>query len=152
LTQPQLAAFAKTQQVVWHVLDNDRTAARISAQGGGPVAELLAAGARSADDWRRKVDALPDNVANAEVKKALLAYGYFLSGFYPESAEAWKQADREAGGTDLRARAMLAASLDLAGQADTARQIIVQPFVPDFADFLSAVSFSQLQRLLAHTG
>ena len=42
----------------------------VSAQGGGPVAELLAAGAPSANEWRRKVDALPDNVANPAVKKA----------------------------------------------------------------------------------
>lgn len=145
LSEPRLAAFAKTQIVVWQLLNRDRTAARNTAAGAGPIAELLAAGAGSAEEWRAKVDALPAAITNAEVKKALLRYGYFLCGFYPEAAEAWQEADRESGGADLRARAMLAASLTAAGHADQAKQVRVQPFVPDFSDFFSAVSFSRLR-------
>jgi hypothetical protein len=82
----------------------------------------------------------------------LRAYGLFLYGFYNRAAESWKAIADASGDTDLRARAMLAASLRLAGKPQEARKILVQPFVPDLSGYYAAVSFAQLRSLLGQAG
>ncbi len=76
------------------------------------------------------------------------AYALFLNRSYKEAAQAWAAIDKQSGHADLRARAMLAGSLSLAGNAAAARQVPVQPFVPDLNDAYAAVSFRELRRLL----
>jgi hypothetical protein len=148
----RLAAYARTELVVLYLLNGDRENARKASENAGPIAALLAAGASSASDWRAKVEALPEGVANQAVKRTLLADGDFLFGFYTEAAELWREADHAAGGADLRARVMLAASLRAAGRASEARDIRVQPFVPDLNDLFSIISFSQLENLMSQAG
>ena len=63
------------------------------------------------------------------------------------SAE-WKKAYDASEGTDLRARAMLASSLDRAGNSAEARKIRVEPFlIRDFADVYGAVAFAEMRRM-----
>jgi hypothetical protein len=149
---PRLAAYAKTELVVLYLLDSDREGARQASENAGPIAALLAAGASSADEWQGRVEGLPDAVANPAVKRTLLADGDFLFGFYPQAVELWREADRAAGGGDLRAQVMLAASLRAAGRAAETGAIRVQPFVPDLNDLFSIISFSQLEKLMTQAG
>ncbi len=144
---PRVGAFAQNQLVLWLLMDKNYQGAKQMAPTG-PLAELLAAGAPSAEAWEAKVKTFPDKKARA----ALEAYGLFLHGFYPQAAEAWQQIEQRSGGTDLPARAMEAASLRLAGRTEDARKIRVQPFLPDFNNFYAAVSFSQLRSLLGQAG
>ncbi len=147
-TDPRAGALAKSQLVLWLLLNKNYAAAKQVAARAGPLAVLLAAGAPSADVWESKVQSFPEDSA----KTALDAYGLFLHGFYPDAAEAWQRIERRSGGTDLPARAMLAASLRLAGKSDDAHKVQVQPFLPDFNDFYAVVSFSQLRSLLGQAG
>ena len=55
---------------------------------------------------------------------------------------------RQSGGTDLRSRAMLAASLDRAGQRRASSGLPVLPFLPDFNDPYTAIAFNEMRRLL----
>ncbi len=72
----------------------------------------------------------------------------FLQGRYAEAASFWSIVVNESGNTNLPARAMLAASLGLGGQATAAHQIQVLPFIPDFNDPVAPVAFGQMRRLL----
>ena len=141
----RIGAFAKNQLVLWLLMDKNYQAAKQLAATAGPVAVLLASAPQSVEAWRSKLNTLPDE----KVREAAEAYGLFLHGFYPQAADAWRQIEQRSGGADLPARAMLAASLRLAGRTEDARKIPVQPFLPDFNDFYAAVSFSQLRSLLA---
>jgi tetratricopeptide (TPR) repeat protein len=149
---PRLLFYAKTQLVIFNLVKGDREGARKAAQNAGPIAEVLASGASSASEWRNKVEALPSAIANDDVKRTLLANGAFLFGFYDQAAEAWREVDRVAGSSEPRARVMLAASLQRAGQAGEAQAIPVQPFVPDLNDLFSVVSFSELRKRLGQAG
>lgn len=137
---------------MWQLLDKQNEAAKKAGAAANPMAAVLAAGASSADEWRQKVDHLPASIATPEMRSALLRNGYFLLGFYPEAVQAWEAIDKQAGGADLQARTMLAASLKKAGEADQAKKVLVQPFLPDLADFYNAVPFTQLRRLLGQAG
>jgi Flp pilus assembly protein TadD len=145
---PRLTALARNQIVLWEIMAKRFADAKVTAIGAGPVAVLLASGAPTAEAWRSKVDAFSDQNA----KDTLRAYGLFLYGFYAQAAESWNAIEMASGGTDLRARTMLAASLRLAGKTEQARKILVQPFVPDFSDYYAAVSFTQLRLLLGQAG
>ncbi len=151
-TDPRVTALAQGQVVVWQLLDKQNKAAREVGAAANPVAAMLAAGASSADEWRQRVDNVPATIATPEMRSALLRNGYFLLGFYPEAAQAWEAVDKQAGGADLPSRTMLAASLKGAGKADQAKKVLVQPFLPDLADFYNAVPFSQLRLLLGQAG
>jgi len=148
----RVSNLAKSQMVLWQLLDKHTEAARQIAAGADPLVGVLANGAPSAAEWHSRVEALPAGTANQEMKDLLLRYGYFLHGFYPQAAQAWEEADKAAGGTDLRIRAMLAASLRAARREADANKIAVQPFVPDLSDFYNAVSFAQLRLLLGQAG
>ena len=143
-----LTLLAKNQIVLWQIMANRHDDAQMTASSAGPMAKLLAEGAPNADAWRSKVDAFPERNA----RDSLRAYGLFLHGFYNQAAESWKAIADASGDTDLRARAMLAASLRLAGKPQEARRILVQPFVPDLSGYYAAVSFAQLRSLLVQAG
>jgi tetratricopeptide (TPR) repeat protein len=151
---PQLASIALSEAVVWQLMGGDSVAAQktigMLTQTAGPsvalpqITSLLADKTSPSADWQSKVQSisLPDNL-----KQPILAYGFFLRGNYADAAKAWQQVDDETHGTDLRARAMLAASLERAGKPGGGR-IVLLPFTPEFADLYSAISFSELRRLL----
>ena len=142
----RIGAFAKDQLVLWLLMDKNYQAANQLASTAGPVAVLLASAPQSVE--ASKLNTVPGE----KVRQAAEAYGLFLHGFYPQAADAWRQIEQRSGGADLPARAMLAASLRLAGRTQEARKIPVQPFLPDFNDFYAAVSFSQLRSLLGQAG
>lgn len=144
----RLTTLAKNQLVLWQIMANRYGDAKTTAASADPMAKLLADGASSAEAWRSKVDAFPDKNA----RDSLRAYGLFLYGFYNQAAESWKGIADASGDTDLRARAMLAASLRLAGKPQELRKILVQPFVPDLSGYYAAVSFAQLRSLLGQAG
>ncbi len=145
---PRINAFASNQLVLWLLIDKNYQGAKQMAATAGPIAALLASSPQSAEVWRSEVKNFPDDKA----RTVLEAYGLFLYGFYSQSAEAWQKIEQRSGGTDLPARAMLAASLRLAGRTEDARKIPVQPFLPELNDFYAAVSFSQLRSLLGQAG
>ena len=158
-TDPRIAALAQTQLVTWQVIakqygDARQTglAAAKSNTAAGQISLVLGTGAPSAKEWRAKVQVLPPAVVDEAGKALLTAYGLFLYGFYPDAVTAWQQIDQAAGGADLRARTMLAASLKAAGRTDEARSILVQPFVPELGDFYGTIAFNQLRALLGQTG
>jgi hypothetical protein len=102
-------------------------------------------GDQSPEDWRKKVEASP---LSPPMKQPILAYGFFLNGHYNEAVAEWRKAYVASEGTDLRVRAMLAASLDRAGQSAEAAKIKVEPFlIRDFADVYGAVAFAEMRRL-----
>ncbi len=144
----RLSVLARSQVVLWQIMAKRPDQAKATATDAGPIAGLLATGATSAEAWTAKTDAISDENA----KNTLRAYGLFLYGFYAQAAVAWSAIEQHSGGTDLRARAMLAASLRLAGKTEQANKILVQPFVPDFSDYYAAVSFIQLRSLLGQAG
>ncbi len=76
-----------------------------------------------------------------------LAAGYqaFLDRRFPEAIKFWQGVVQQTAGTDLRARAMLAASLDGAGQPQS---VDVLPYLPDLSDPYASVAFNQMRRLL----
>jgi cytochrome c-type biogenesis protein CcmH/NrfG len=149
-------ASAMGEAAVWRVMGKDYAGAKKNAallaaadnRPGSPIpiiATLVAEGDEPAGEWRKKLDAA---ALNEPAKQMLLGYGYFLNGHYAEAAAIWRpQVDRSEG-VDLRARAMLAASLDRAGKTAEARKIDVQAFLPEFGDLYAAISFDEMRRLL----
>jgi hypothetical protein len=152
---PNVEAVALSEAAIWQALQNNygaakETLARANANAAHvvafpAVAALLIDKAGSAAEWQQRVKAarLPDNV-----KGPLLAYGFFLRGNYDEAAAQWKLVLDASHGNDLRARAMLASSLDRAGKKTEARQIKVMPFAPEFGDLYAAIPFAEMRRLL----
>jgi len=76
-----------------------------------------------------------------------LAPGYraFLERRFPEAISFWQAVVQQTAATDLRARAMLTASLEGAGQKS---QVEVLPYLPDFGDPYASVAFNEMRRLL----
>ncbi len=159
-TNPQIHGMALSEATVWRLMNKDFAGARRTADLGMKsdskttpitlVSSLLVAPDQSAEEWRKRVEASPLNPA---LKEPVLAYGFFLNGHYPEAAAEWRKAYDAGEGADLRVRAMLAASLDKAGNTAEAQKIKVEPFlIRDFADVYGAVAFSEMRRLtgLAH--
>lgn len=158
---PQIHGMALSEATVWRLMNKDFAGARKTADlamhsgaGGQPsaitvVSSLLVSGDLAPEDWRKKVEASP---INAAMKQPILAYGFFLNGHYPEAVGEWRKAYDASEGTDLRVRAMLAASLDRAGNKAEAQKIKVLPFlIRDFADVYGAVAFSEMRRLTGLT-
>ncbi len=143
---------ALIQTAMWQLMEKDFAAAKKSATlaAGLPssfaaLSRLLARGDEPVDRWRDEVNS---SALSGSDKQILLGYGFFLYGHYPEAVQIWQESLKNSGGTDLRARAMLASSLDRAGRADEARKILVQPFIPQFGDLYAAVSFGEMRRQL----
>ena len=129
-SKPELRGMALSEAAVWRLMAKDFAGARKTAEMGmqsdnhptalTTVSSLLVSGDLSADEWRQKVEASPMNLP---MKQTILAYGFFLNGHYPEAATEWRKAYEATDGADLKVRAMLAASLDKAGNAAEAQKI-----------------------------
>jgi Flp pilus assembly protein TadD len=157
-SNPSLQASAMGEAAVWRMIGKDyagakkdaaRAAAPVAGQPAaapfGEVVALLTDGGRSASEWRAKVDAA--GIA-PEAKETVLGYGYFLHGYYVEASTIWRTIVNRTEGADLRARTMLAASLERAGKKSEARQVAVQPFLPEFGDLYGVISFDEMRRIL----
>jgi hypothetical protein len=152
---PAIHARALTDAVIWQLMGGDyagaqKTVAMLSQAGSQAatlvgVASLLADKTSSAADWQKKVEAaaLPQGV-----REPILAYGFFLRGNYAEAVTAWQRVDDTSHGMDLHARAMLASSLDHLGKQTEAQRIAVLPFAAEFSDLYSAISFTEMRRML----
>lgn len=153
--QPNTQAIAFSELSIWQMMANDFPAARrlaLQAQHLDPrptsfahVVALLSSADGPANEWKQQVDSAFAG-GNPQLKQLALGYGFFLGHHYPEAGQIWNDILNQSGGADLRARAMLAASLLQQGKNDQARQIQVQPFVPDFGDLYASVSFFEMDR------
>ena len=154
-----LRSLAASQSAIWDLMGKDAGAAEknagLAAQfAKAPVPKLFAAIAKlmahSNEDaalWRQQVNAL---ALDEGIKHAVLAYGLFLNGRYADAAGEWQRLVQQSGDGDLRARAMLAASLDRAGRGEAARKIQVEAFAPNLtgADQFAVLPFTEMRRLL----
>jgi Flp pilus assembly protein TadD len=150
-----LETLAMSEVAVWRLMDKDyvgaqKSTARAQANPSSfsTIATLLAGSSAPAADWRKTVEAVPG--ANEQTKRPLLAYGFFLGGHYAEAAQIWQQVVTASAGTDARANAMLASSLDRAGKTADARKIQIRPFVLELSDLYGAISFTEMRRMLTH--
>ncbi len=154
-SKPEIRGMAMSEATVWRLMSKDFAGAKKTAELGMKssdhptaitvVSALLVSGDQTPAEWRGRVEASPVNPA---MKQTILAYGFFLNGHYPEAAVEWRKAYAATEGTDMRVRAMLAASLDRAGNSAEAQKIQVRPFlIRDFADVYGAVAFSEMRRL-----
>jgi len=158
-SEDDLRSLAASQSSVWQLMGKDVIGAKKNAAlavqlAKAPVPKLFAAIAilmaesdEPLDQWRAQVTGSPLDEA---IKHAVLAYGLFLSAHYPEAVAEWQALVQQSGGADLRARAMLAASLDRAGRAAEARKIPVEAFAPNLtgADQFAVLPFTEMRRLL----
>ncbi len=154
-TNPAVRGLALSEATVWRLMNKDLAGAKKTADLAaqldnhrsaiGTVAGLLVSGNEPPEDWRKKVEAAP---LNPVMKQPILAYGFFLNGHYNEAVAEWRQVLAASEGSDLRARAMLAASLNGAGQSAEAQEIKVEPFLMrEFADIYGSVVFLEMRRL-----
>lgn len=147
---PDLGLIGASQGVIWGVAQGKPT----------PSINAIAAALRTTASPAAKayaIAALATVSGNLESlpltgpsKDLVLAYTLFLKKQYSQAVEAWAAVLRQSTQTDLRPRAMLAASLDRAGRIAEAGQMRVQPFAPNLvgADPYSAISFAEMRRLL----
>jgi tetratricopeptide (TPR) repeat protein len=113
------------------------------------VVNLLINANLPAPEWRKQVEAAG---LSPQVKEPVIGYGLFLNGHFDDAAQAWRQILDHSNGTDLRARAMLASSLDKAGKAGEAQKLKVLPFALEFGDLYGAISFDEMRRLTGLPG
>jgi tetratricopeptide (TPR) repeat protein len=95
-----------------------------------------------------KVSSARVDIPAAQESPASKGYTLFLNSQYDEASRVWQSVVNQTGDTDLRARAMLAASLEHTGRAAEAHKILVQPFVPEFGDPYASVAFNEMRHLL----
>lgn len=158
-SQDDLRSLASSQSAIWQLMDKDSAGAKKNAALAiqlakapvpklfGQIAVLVANGDQPAQAWRDQVNAAP---LDPSIKRAVLAYGFFLNARYSEALQEWQDLEKDSGGADLRARAMLAASLDRAGRGDDARKLRVEPFAPNLtgADQFAVLTFNEMRRVL----
>lgn len=156
---PDLHSLALSQAAVWEIMNKDIAGAKSDAAAAvrlsasppvraiGNAAEAICSGSKSAEELRASVGAAP---LREDQKAVVFAYGAFLGGYFDEAAAAWDGLLKQSGGTDLRARAMLASSLRHAGKPAAAGSLPVQPFVPNLAadDQFAAIAFNEMRSLL----
>jgi len=155
--QPAAQSFAYGELSVWQMIANDFAGAKQWASkaqqldprpgSAGSIVAMLAKANEPADMWKQEIES-SFIASNEQLKTAVLGYGFFLGAHYSEAAQVWNAALQQSGDSDLRARAMLAASLSREGKADQAKQIKVEPFVPEFGDLYAAISFLEITRYL----
>ncbi len=157
--QPDLQSLALSQIAIWDVAERDSKAAKQAAAEAGKLARapivrlfalaaaLIAEGDLPPEQWEDRVNT---STLDSGAKQALLGYGFFLFGHFQEAARTWQAILNSSGDTDLRARAMLAASLESAGKSGEASRIPVQPFLPNLTggDPYAAITFGEMRRLL----
>lgn len=159
--QPDLESLAWSQIAVWQGASRDTAGSKKSAAHAvrlakatiarvfATAAALIANGDAQPEKWRAKVEASP--LANS-AKQTVLGYGFFVFGHYAQSAPVWRSLLQVSGDSDLRARAMLASSLEHLGRKAEAAKILVQPFLPNLAggDPYAAIAFGEMRRILNH--
>ncbi|HEX7361851.1 MAG TPA: hypothetical protein VF283_15275 [Bryobacteraceae bacterium] len=157
--QPDLESIAWSQIAVWQAAGRNVAAAKRSAAQGAKLAKaaiarvfaevamLIANADLPPSEWRAKVEASP---LNNGARQTVLGYGFFLFGHYAQAAQVWQALLKASGNADLRARAMLASSLEHSGKKTDARKILVQPFLPNLTggDPYAAIAFAQMQQML----
>jgi cytochrome c-type biogenesis protein CcmH/NrfG len=154
-TNPAIHGLALSEATVWRLMNKDFAGAKQTADLAaqldnhpsaiGTVSGLLVSGSEPPEDWRKKVEGAP---LTPVMKQPILAYGFFLNGHYNEAVAEWRKVLDASEGSDLRARAMLAASLDRNGQSAEAQKIKVEPYLMgDFADIYGSVVFLEMRRL-----
>lgn len=157
--QDDLRSLASSQSAIWQLIDKDSAGAKQSAALAvqlatapvpklfGQIALLVANGDQPVAAWRDQVNAAP---LEPSIKRTVLGYGLFLNARYAEAVQQWEELEKESGGADLRARAMLASSLDHAGRQENARSLRVEPFAPNLtgADQFAVLTFNEMRRLL----
>jgi hypothetical protein len=158
-TQPDVKSLALSQVAIWDIAEKDSQAAKQAAAEAGKLARapivrlfalaaaLIAEGDLPPEQWENRVNT---STLDSGAKQALLGYGFFLFGHFPQAARTWQAILNSSGDTDLRARAMLAASLERAGKSVEASRIRVQPFLPNLTggDPYAAITFGEMRRLL----
>jgi cytochrome c-type biogenesis protein CcmH/NrfG len=97
------------------------------------------------EEWKAVAEKRPPAMGIGGNTPLAPGYRAFLEGRFPEAASFWQNILVQTAGTDLRARAMLAASLEGAGQTT---QMEVLPYLPDFSDPYAPVAFNEMRRLL----
>jgi len=97
------------------------------------------------EQWKSMVEKRLPNAGIAGNSPLAAGYQAFLEHRFPEAIKFWQGVVQQTAGTDLRARAMLAASLDGAGQPQS---VEVLPYLPDLSDPYASVGFNQMRRLL----
>jgi tetratricopeptide (TPR) repeat protein len=143
------------QVAIWQSMMHDFAAAGksagqailLSGNRGVPavIAHLLTQAAEPAAQWQREVQMAS---LDPSVSQTLLGYGFFLYGRYPEAVEVWQRTVNQSGDTNLPARAMLASSLERAGRTGDARNVRVQPFLPELGDIYAPVAFNEMRRII----
>jgi tetratricopeptide (TPR) repeat protein len=97
------------------------------------------------EQWKAMVEKRLPNGSVGANSPLVPGYQAFLERRFPESIKFWQGIVQQTAGTDLRARAMLAASLEAAGQPQTVQ---VLPYLPDLSDPYASVAFNEMRRLL----
>jgi Flp pilus assembly protein TadD len=153
--QPGTQAIAFSELSMWRMMASDFAAARkFAAQARqldprpgsfGSLVALLATADGPAAVFQQEVMSAP-LAGNPTVSENVLGYGLFLGGHDADAQRVWSAILQRSAGADLRARVMLAACLIRQGKTDQARQINVEPFIPDFGDLYASVSFFEMNR------
>jgi hypothetical protein len=154
-----LRSLALGQTAVWELMEKQLPAAQADAQAAlrepaSPAVRALASASAAICTGLKSVDGLRTSVSAAPLredqKAVVIAYGLFLGGNFGDAADAWARIVKQSGGTDLKARAMLAASKQRAGRVPSRGDLPVQPFMPNLTadDQFSAIAFDEMRRLL----
>lgn len=157
---PDLQSLASSQSAIWELMRHDTGNAKADAAAAlrissSPPAKALAIAANAIVSGGKTPESLRNQISgvalSADQKSIVLAYGLFLDTHYAEAADAWRALLVQSGGTDLRSRAMLAASLNRAGKPSEPGALPVLPFIPNVtsSDQFAAVAFSEMRRLLS---
>jgi tetratricopeptide (TPR) repeat protein len=151
---PGVQAIALSEAALWDLLSgnsNDAQSAAAMAYKLNPKAGALPSSARLLTQTGMPPSAWRTNVQGAGLsavaQEALLGYGFFLRGDYGDSEKVWERIRTQSGDADLRARAMLAASLMKQGRTAEARSIRVQPFLPEWGQYYDVVAFNEMRQL-----
>ena len=152
---PPAHSAGLVQVAIWQSMMKDFGAAGKSADEAvllsgnrgalAAIAHLLMKASEPAGQWRREVQTAS---LEPSVAQTLLGYGFFLYGRYPEAVEVWQRTVNQSGDSNLQARAMLASSLERAGRTRDARNVRVQPFLPELGDIYGPVAFNEMRRLI----
>lgn len=157
--QPDLQSLAWSQIAIWQAAEKDTAGAKESAAQSSKLAKatiarvfaaaaaLIASGDLPSGEWSARVDTAP---LSSNAKQTVLGYGFFLFGNYADAAQVWQALLKASGNADLRARAMLASSLDRSGKQAQAAKVFVQPFLPNLngGDPYAAIAFAQMRQIL----
>jgi tetratricopeptide (TPR) repeat protein len=159
LPHGELQSLALSQLAVLEMMRNNRLQAQRDASASLAAAssaftKSLAIGAKAissdAQSAASVAAAVNATALGKDEKAVVVGYGLFLNGYFSEAADAWKAVFDQSGGTDIRSRVMLAASLDRAGRHTEQKSVPIRPFMPNLrgGDEYAPVAFAEVRRLL----